>query len=229
MLSSTVRDLFPDRTIALDTLQATGLVNTIGVTPVRGVSHGGSSFLTTIEMAENCHLYLLLLGRRYGFITERDMSATELEFEAAYRDDPTKILVFLKKVNRIEARQRAFIDRVTDYHKGYYVSSYGEASDLQEVLLFSFRKWVIDRAAIGAKLNYFDHFIRLAIQRRPFPGVQPEYTISTSHLELKYRIVGKVYAIQFDKVHIYRDFWGCLVTLQERFDAWREAQYGRNP
>ncbi|MGC0211979.1 DUF4062 domain-containing protein [Streptomyces levis] len=191
MLSSTVRDLLNDRRIALEALESTNLVRGLGVVPVKQASRGASSLLATLSLAEDCHLYVLLMGGRYGFVTERGKSATELEYDAAYRTDPTKVLVFVKSTKNIEAEQQQFIDRVSDYHKGYYTSTYRNSTELKAVVLDSFTQWLVNRAGVGVKLHYFDHFIRMAVQRSPFPGVHPTYAVTDTDLELKYKIMGR--------------------------------------
>lgn len=229
MISSTVKDLYPDRTAIVEVIEKSGIVDFPGVAPIDGPSYSSSPYLATIDIAERCHLYILILGGRYGYITQQGKSATELEFEAAYSDDPTKILIFKKKVPRTEKTQADFIRKVSEYHKGYYVRSYDQILDLEGLALASFRQWLQERAALGAKLHYFDHFIRLAIQRSAFPGVHPVYTVSEDHLELGYRILVRIFTVHFSKAQIYGDFWGSINALDRQFAEWRETQYGGNP
>ena len=97
MISSTVRDLVRDRKAVGDALLATGLVDLVGVDPAQSSGIGTSPYVRTVDMATSCDLYMLILGRRYGYVTESGMSATEAEFDAAYRADPTKVVVLLKR------------------------------------------------------------------------------------------------------------------------------------
>lgn len=220
MLSSTISDMIPDRKAIMSAFNSTNLVRMQGIDPIPGPAYGSSPYVATAELAEHCHLYILLLGRRYGPRSEFGKSATELEYDAAYKDDPTKILIF-RKATRPEPAQQQFIDRVSEYHRGYYLREYRRPPELGEIALQSLIKWIEDRAALGSKLDYFDHFIRLAIQKSPFPGVRPTYVVGDDHLELKYRFLGKSYTIHFDKGHLYRDFWGSMATLERRFESWR--------
>lgn len=229
MLSSTVKDLIRDRAELVAAFTSTGLTNVLGIEPVQGPTYSGSAYVATTDMARDCHLYVLILGGRYGFIAESGQSATELEYLTAYSDDPTKILIFRKRVPKIDDKQAEFIKRVGEYHHGYYMRDYAAPKDLRVLALLSLRQWLEDRAAIGKKLQYFDHFIRLAVQQSPFPGVTPTYEVAEDHLELKYRFLGKSYTIHFDKGHIYSDFWGSIATLRERFAEWKDDNYGRNP
>lgn len=226
MVSSTVSDLREDREAAVQELTGFNFVKLLGVAPIASPSAGASSYVVTADIARDCHLYILILGRRYGHIAPDGRSATEVEFDAAYDADPTKILVFRKAVPRIEPKQKDFIERVTNYHKGYFVRHYQGLGDLRQNVPESFRHWLMERAAIGKRLHYFDHFLRMAIQRSPFPGVQPLYTLDDTHIELKYIIMKKIYAIQFSKDQIFNDFWGSIGKLEGKFREWRRTGYG---
>lgn len=222
MLSSTVKDLLPDRAVLFAALQSSRIVDFVGVTPIDEQANSGSAYVTTIQMAEECDLYILILGGRYGFKTNHGgKSATELEFDAAYRSDPSKILIFKKASVKADRLQSAFIRKVSEYHKGYYVYRYSELSDLEHAALNSFTKWITERAAIGKRLSYFDHFIRLAVQRTPFPNVHPIYAVADDHIELKYKISGRIFSIHLDKQHIYKDFWGSVSILDQHFEKWK--------
>jgi len=154
-------------------------------------------------------------------------SATELEYDAAYRDDPTKILIFCKESGEREPAQQSFVQRVGEYHRGYYMRKYQDTYELTELASASVVQWLEERAAIGRKLEYFDHFIRLAVQKSPFPGVRPTYRVDDDYIELKYRILGRSFTVHFDKALIYNDFWGCMASLESRFEEWRKESYGR--
>ena len=225
MISSTVRDLVRDRKAVGDALLATGLVDLVGADPAQSSGIGTSPYVRTIDMATSCDLYMLILGRRYGYVTESGMSATEAEFDAAYRADPTKVVVLLKCSAQgalIDPEQQTFIDKVCDYHRGYFVSSYSRVGQLKSVTCRAFEDWLVERSAVGRGLDYFDHFVRLASQRSPFPRVRPEIRTTDATIELSYVIAKKVRSIHFDKEHVYRDFWGCLFELEDRFREWRE-------
>ncbi len=221
MLSSTTRDLLQDRRAIADALTSTGIVQLLGVSPATGPSHSSSSYAATTTMATQCHLLMLILGRRYGYVTHSGRSATELEFEAARAADPTKILVFHKTNLRVEALQKQFIDRVTDYHKGYFIRSYASVADLSDLALTSFETWLSERVSPARPLHYFNSFIRLALQRPPFPDVYPLYTVADNYLEISYRVHGKMYVIHYDKASIYNDFWGSVLDLGTTFEEWK--------
>ncbi len=69
----------------------------VGSTPYDTASVAESSGNTTVKLARECDLYILILGNKYGMETAENKSATEVEYDAAIKDDPTKVMVFLKK------------------------------------------------------------------------------------------------------------------------------------
>lgn len=221
MLSSTVKDLRDDRQAVLDALGATSLVQVIGAEPVPQAPVARSPYLATVEMAERCHLYVLILAGRYGHEPQDGKSATELEFDAAYDADPTKVLVFKKRVPRTEAKQRQLIQRVGSYYSGFWMTKYRAADELSDLVTSAFEAWIKERAAIGFRLTYFDHFLRAAVQRTPVPGVRPQYSVTPDFIELSYSFFGNEHVVHFAKSKILDDFWGCLARLDQTFRTWR--------
>jgi hypothetical protein len=227
MLSSTIADLSAERAAVGAALRTADSVELVGVAPGETPSRAGSAYYETVNLAEDCDLYFLILGERYGYVTELGKSATQLEYEAAYRKDPTKIIVMRKTGITPESRQAEFISQVEDYHKGYFVNRFQGEEDAAERGLAAYRSWILDRASIGRKLEYFDHFIRIASQRSPFPGSRAEYRLTDDRVELTFNVVGRVYSIHFDKVALYNDFWGSILHLEKRFEKWRSEGFGR--
>jgi hypothetical protein len=105
MISSTVKDLLADRDAVVKVLGSMPFVKPTGAKPIKEPSHTTNPYFATVEMATNCDLYILLLGRRYGDDMVDGMSPTEIEFQAAYKSDPTKILVFKKEGIKPDARR----------------------------------------------------------------------------------------------------------------------------
>lgn len=223
MISSTVKDMLPDREAIDSALLEIPFVRTVGAKPVKQSPVAGSPYAVTTDMAASCHLYILLLGGRYGDAQEGHKSPTELEFDAAYQDDPTKILVFKKRVRRTQKLQYEFIERVGNYYSGSWFTSYTEPKELHDHVMAAFEHWIRERAAIGSKLNYFDHFVRMSIQRVPFPGAQVSYLIDEKDIEFRYNIFGTKRTIHFAKSEVLTDFWGCIALLDRRFGEWRSG------
>jgi len=73
------------------------------------------------EMAEDCDLFILIVGARYGWvIPELNISVTEREYDIAKKNNPGKILVYIKDVERREERAKKFMDKVSDFKTGYF-------------------------------------------------------------------------------------------------------------
>lgn len=222
MISSTIKNMLPDRKAVINAFSGVPFVQVIGAEPIRIQTYAYSPYLTTIDMAKGCDFYILLLGCRYGYKTQSEKSATEVEFEAAYEDNPTKILIFQKECSEseLEEEQRNFIGEVSDYYKGYWITKYSSLEDLKKLVIHSFFFLLKERASIGFRLNYFDHFVRCAIQRIPAPDVRVFYSVNEDVIELKYKIFGNLYFIHFKKEEIYKDFWGCIAYLEEKIGGW---------
>ncbi len=93
MLSSTVKDLSAERDAVMASLGKLDFVQLIGAEPFNEAAVPQSPFMATRQMAEDCNLYMLILGGRYGWQPpSQQRSATEIEFDSAFRQDPTKVV-----------------------------------------------------------------------------------------------------------------------------------------
>lgn len=222
MISSTIKDLIADRDAVKKCFNSQyPFVELVGANPVDNGNSPGSPFIKTLKMATDCDFFILILGSRYGYEIREDTSATEAEFDAAYRNDPTKILIFKKEGETPEHKQEQFINKVGDYYKGFWITSYQFTHDLQEIVNVGFLSLLKERAAIGTNLNYFDHFIRIARQRVPSPEIQSDYSLRNETIEFTYHFPKKDRVIHFEKEHIYKNFWGCIAKLEHLFHEWR--------
>ena len=220
MVSSTVKNLVGERQCIQSIFNKLEYVNLLGTEPYSNASISGSSAYSTVKMAKECDLYILILGNDFGFELKDGRSATEVEFDAAYHDDPTKILVFLKEEETsVDTRQEKFIKRVCNYYSGYWRTSFKYTHELQEMVKNSFMNWLKDRASFGYSFTYLDHFIRLAIQKKPEPETSVYYSVKKDYIELEYKSFNKVRCIQFEKEQIYKDFWGCLYSLEQQVES----------
>ncbi len=217
MVSSTVKDLIGERQCIEDTLSKLEFVEIVGAAPYAMTSVSLSSAQNTKLLAQNCDLYILILGKRFGMERPDGKSATEIEFDAAYHSDPTKILVFLKDSDEeADAKQIAFINRVCDYYNGYWRTTFEHTYQLQELVMNSFVAWLKERASLGNSMTYLDHFIRFAVQKKPEPNAQVYYSVKESYVEMEYHFMGKVKVMHYNKEQIYNNFWGCLYDLDNR-------------
>jgi len=226
MLSSTVEDLIEDRAAAEGVIRSFNMFEAIGAKPIVNATVSSSSIATTVEMARRCSLYVLLLGRRYGYVASgTQKSATEREFDAAVRADPTKVLVLRRGFNNYEPEQEAFINRVRDYLRGYWVSDYVSIIELQQLLTASIESWVERRMLLGGQLDIYDQFVRLALSSRPSPDAKLFYAKSEDYIELRYSVFDTVYLLHFERKQIHMDFWGCVSELQRHFERWERENY----
>jgi len=221
MLSSRVNDMLAERDAVVKSLESRlPFIDIIGAEPIKGEAIANSPYLATIQMAEECDFYVLLIGETYGFEIRKGTSATEAEFDAAYKQNPTKILVFKKEGITPEKKQKKFIDKVGNYYQGFWITKYKYPHDLQDLVANSLLKLLKDRASIGYKLNYFDHFIRIAIQRKPTPDAQVLYSILNDDIELSYSFFSQTRVVHFSKETIFKDFWGSVAKLENAFVEW---------
>ncbi len=220
MVSSTINYLTPDRDAVEKAFSTAPLCKVVGAAPMNTSIVGINPHSATLDMAGSCDLFILLLGGQFGFELTNGISATEAEFDAAYSKDPTKILVFQKMESPVEPKQQQFIDKVTNYYSGYWRTTYSYTHDLQTMVMSSFAAWIKERAMIGYRLNYFDHFIRMAIQRFHIPSAQMYYSVKENEIEIECFIFGNKYVAHFDKSQIYKDFWGCISSLENHYRRW---------
>lgn len=217
MVSSTMKDLQGERDAILTVFEHNEYVRLIGAAPYANTSRTFSSAFNTLEMAKTCDLYLLILGNQFGSVRRDGRSATEAEYDAAYHDDPTKILVFRKDDGSpLDPEQSKFISRVCDYQSGYWRTTFQYTHQLQSLVKESFMLWLKERASIGKSLTYVDHFIRLAVNRKPVSDATVLYAVKDNYIDIEYRFLNRHISVQFEKETIYRDFWGCLYKLDEQ-------------
>jgi len=219
MLSSTIADMLGDRDAVLKLFDKYPYVEVLGAKPIQK-SYAANPYTSTLDMAEDCDFYVLLLGKRYGYEISPGTSATEAEFYRAYQANPTKILIFKNTSAQPEPKQEKFIAKVGDYYKGYWISEYAYSHELQDLVEESFLSLLKDRASIGRKLSYVDHFVRLSVQRRPTQDALVYFSANKDVVELTYEFHGKFHVVQFTRDRINADFWGCVSELDNQFASW---------
>ncbi|TEU18855.1 MAG: DUF4062 domain-containing protein [Anaerolineales bacterium] len=102
-------------------------------------------------MAQECDVYLGILGGRYGFELQEGRSATEFEFDTAC-ETGKPILLYRKQVPEedLDPGQNAFIERIDDFDTGYYIRDFTDLDvpdqliqwvqqDIQSLLSGAFR------------------------------------------------------------------------------------------
>ncbi|MCO5381524.1 MAG: DUF4062 domain-containing protein [Methanosarcina barkeri] len=221
MISSVIDGLKAERSAIRDCFINIPFVQLIGASPYNDTASPTSSAHATIEMAKTCDLYVLILSERYGTEIRGGMSATEAEFNAAIKADPTKIIVFRRKNDIIiEEKQKQFIEKVSNYYSGYFRSSFEHPNELKELVFNSFTAWLVDRAQLGRKINYLDHFIIAAKQILPLEDIKVYYRVTEELVELEYLIAGTRQIIHFSNIKIANDFWGSINELHLQCQEW---------
>jgi hypothetical protein len=121
-ISSTVDDLQPERDAVG---QAIAGLNLEAIRSEKVGSQSISPREACRIMAQECDVYLGILGGRYGFTLKEGCSATEFEFNIA-RQTGKPILLYRKEVREeeLEAAQNAFIERIGDFDTGYHIRSF---------------------------------------------------------------------------------------------------------
>ena len=221
MISSTVGDLEADRDAAHSAVTANPLFEAVGV-GLGQQSSSSSPLVTTRKMADECDLYLLILGGRYGYEVFENKSATEVEFDAAYKNDPTKVILFRKELKNIESKQRAFIEKVSDYYSGYWYNIYEHTHTLKEMLEIALMDWIVGRCRNKGASARDESFLRLAADMRPRPEFPMLYSVSEADIKLQFPAPKRNLYSHFGRESIARDFWGCLKDLQAQVYRWEK-------
>ncbi|MCW4048247.1 MAG: DUF4062 domain-containing protein, partial [Candidatus Bathyarchaeota archaeon] len=110
---------------------------------------------TPVDVCENlareCHLYVIIIGERYGWVIPRlDKSVTEREFEIARADNAQKILVYEKVVHSRESRAQGFLQRLKDFEEGYFLSQpFSTSQELYESVKEDISLWITQQIAKG--------------------------------------------------------------------------------
>jgi hypothetical protein len=219
MLSSTISDMKAERDAIMQLFSKYPFVKLLGTDPIQK-SYPSNPHIQTLELAESCDFYILLLGKRYGFEIKEGLSATEAEFDRAVKSNPTKVLVFRNISISPDTKQKKFIKKVGDYYKGYWISDFEYTHTLQEIVEKSFLALLKDRASIGKKISYIDHFVRMAIQRFPTQDATVHYSVTKDFVQFTYELYGKIHCHQFDRLRISTNFWGCISELEDQFAKW---------
>ncbi|RQT10233.1 DUF4062 domain-containing protein [Burkholderia contaminans] len=134
-ISSTMEDLGNERRAVVQQLRSMGIepVNAEDMAP-----DGRSSWETIQEQIEDCHLFVLILGDRYGWMPDRGygagsgLSVTHLEFNAA-RASKKLVLTFMKSLRYgapVDNKRDDFRKEVADWSTGFFRQEFVWADEL---------------------------------------------------------------------------------------------------
>lgn len=86
---------------------------------------------TTRYLSRTCHVFIGILVDSYGFTDHSGLSATQIEFEAAYEDSPEKMLIFIQaklrktdseEYKKLPAAYRKLLEDLQAYSRGKVVN-----------------------------------------------------------------------------------------------------------
>lgn len=87
-----------------------------------------------LDVARDCHLFILLMGRTYGSSPRPGRrSVTHREYDAARSADPSKIRAYLLRTRSREPKQRRFVDVVRNFSKGHVSPELARAALAKQV------------------------------------------------------------------------------------------------
>jgi hypothetical protein len=109
---------------------------------------------TTVEECERwsreCDLFILLAGKDYGYECPKGMSFTELEYDAAMKNNPKKIRAFVKKTQPArECRQEEFINRVSSGVTGRRYKQFESDKELMKLVPKTIVRFLINPVESG--------------------------------------------------------------------------------
>jgi len=139
MISSTVEDLRAEREVvdrAIHELQLTRFrAETFGSVP-----HPPK--VVCELLAEQCDIFVLIIGKRYGYVMSDGMSVVEFEYRIARAQNPQKILVYVKDGVKRKPPLTEFLKCVQDFEHGYFRSSFSTPDDLHDKIQGDITRWL---------------------------------------------------------------------------------------
>jgi uncharacterized protein DUF4062 len=108
---------------------------------------------TTEYLARSCHIFIGILVDDYGFVDHSGLSATHIEFDAAYQDSPEKMLIFIQESLRDTTGQiykalpspyRKLLSDVQGYRGGKIVNFFKKWDDLPGLILRALDRYCAD-------------------------------------------------------------------------------------
>lgn len=139
MISSTVEDLEPERDVANGAIRSLDLID-IRAETFGPVSHPPKAVCAFF--AEQCDIFVMIIGERYGYIMSEGISVVEFEYNTARRENPRKILVFVKEGVDRDSELTKFLQRVEDFDDGYFRELFKTPDDLKEKIQRGIARWL---------------------------------------------------------------------------------------
>jgi hypothetical protein len=192
-VSSTMEDLANERVAVVKAIKD---FNFEPVNAENWLPNGTNSWNKIKQEIEFSHIFILLVGDRYGWITKdesdcgRQRSVTHMELDKA-RETGIPVLPFLKKLsystpnNTPDAQKRdAFRKKICDWNGGYFVSFFDLAFDLADKVSASLVEVLSE--------SYLNSEVRRRAQQPVTTAADPEVIAGFSSLEIPPELVKKV-------------------------------------
>jgi hypothetical protein len=143
-ISSVIKDFEEFRAAARDAIELMGhravMAEKFGARPY-------SSEVACVTEVQQADVYIVVLGKRYGFVTGECISVTEAEFNAA-RASVRPVLAFVQN-DEMEAEQERFAKRVQDYAGGSFRASFSSPAELKDEVIKALRSLEAKFSAVG--------------------------------------------------------------------------------
>jgi len=213
MISSTISDLRGEREVVKNVLEDKykDLITLVGADPIQNFTPGSPAYMESKRIAATCDIYFLIIGQRYGHKLEDGRSATELEFDAAFEDDPIKIVPLASSSLKIEdSEQVRFYGRVSDYFKGYWICFYDDQDDLGNKCISMVNRYLEYSVRTRKCLDLLDKFVGVVTTHSSYVKNELSYSKAKEMVEISKTEAGERHILQFSREDISSDFWGCV-------------------
>ncbi|MGB4972854.1 MAG: DUF4062 domain-containing protein [Cyclobacteriaceae bacterium] len=119
-----------------------------------------SSETACIKEAQESDLFIVVLGKKYGFVMDDGLSVTHSEYRAAQQANrPT--LTFIQQCT-MEPEQERFKTEVESYHDGFFRGSFSSPNELKDQVIKSLRQY--EKEGMAAGDDAFNKRIDTALQ-----------------------------------------------------------------
>jgi hypothetical protein len=135
-------------------------IRNAGCEPVRAENHPAASIsphTACLDMVESCDGVVLILGAKYGRITETDQSATEDEYREAVRLKKPVFAFVQRGAGEPEPRQDVFVASITKYVGGNWRKSFSTPEELTTLIEQSLREGLVPKMTIDQEQAAANH------------------------------------------------------------------------
>ncbi len=132
-VSSVIREFEQFRGAARDAVIKAGMQPIVAEDPELFPAQNQSPQTVCFQGIDDCDVFVLILGHRYGDLTESSLSAVEEEYWHA-RFGVKEIKVFVHSVER-EAEQEEFLKRISEWESGHFQNPFSSPEDLKSKII----------------------------------------------------------------------------------------------